>query len=66
MTARTTIASQATALARDLQPLIDRHETFPEIYGEADGLADLQAVLWGIATAFEATRHMAEEPGEPF
>ena len=66
MTAPAVVARQAGELAADLQPQIDRHETFPEIYGPADGLADLQSVLWGIATAFEATRHMAEEPGEPF
>ena len=57
----TAIAHQASSLAADLQPLIDRHETFPEIYGEAEGLADLQAVLWRAALMF-GTEAVACEP----
>ena len=58
----TLIAHQARSLAADIQPLIERHETFPEIYGEADGLAELQAALWRAAVMFGTEA----ASGEPF
>ena len=62
MTARIVVSRQAAALAADLQPLLDRHETFPEIYGEADGLAELQAALHRAAVVFGGEG----VAGEPF